>query len=296
MMKHTGRGFTLVELPAVSKRGFTLVELLVVIGIIALLIGILLPSLAKAREAANRLHCSSNLRQIGTAMLLYANENRQQWPRTNMSIPSNAATDPTLNFYTGQSDTNPFTDATGVKENDVTAALFVLIRTQDIGTEVFTCRSDNTEKMQITGPTGDLGNFDSERNLSFSIANPYPKGDATANGYRWNANQNPEFALAADMNPNADAGSITSGSTMSDQRTLSSNNHDQDGQNVLYGDGHVEFQTTVWCGIERDNIFDADNHASGKTDGSGHRLSGNGDHPQHQDDSVLLPHDGHKKS
>jgi prepilin-type N-terminal cleavage/methylation domain-containing protein/prepilin-type processing-associated H-X9-DG protein len=64
-----------------ATKAFTLVELLVVIGIIAVLIAVLLPALSKAREQAKNVQCAARLRNLGEAILMYANENRGRLPQ-----------------------------------------------------------------------------------------------------------------------------------------------------------------------------------------------------------------------
>jgi len=114
------------------SRGFTLVELLVVIGVIAVLIGLLLPSLSKARKSSERTRCLSNLHQIAVAYQLYLQENKQRVMRIN-PIPTEPSLLPfkapslveVLNPYLGNTPTPPLTP-TGVP----------------VGNGVFQCPSD----------------------------------------------------------------------------------------------------------------------------------------------------------
>jgi len=224
-------------------RAYTLVELLVVIGIIAVLVGILLPVLNRARENGRRVGCASNMRQLAAAFQMYANENRQRFPFAAVGSHSD---DPADWIYWQEG------------RNLADSAIARYLGGGDGISRVFRCPSDDTDSRARIDP--DTGAYRYSYAMNQSVAS-YPintrpmaalpgtmklillidEDAQTADDGAWNGwmgwTYGYTFELSARHDPTAKPRPNPYDQTV-DSRT------DQEGRgNVAFGDGHVEQMT-----------------------------------------------------
>jgi len=155
------------------RKAFTLIELLVVIAIIGVLIGLLLPAVQKVREAANRMSCSNNLKQLGLALHNYHS--------TNNILPAG---------YVGPPDSTAAVDGSGglggQPGNGSAFGLLVQLLPYIEQDNIYKQISGNYVDMAGAGRMDDPANLN--KNMNYWFNNPYPSGlsdpGASANLYR----------------------------------------------------------------------------------------------------------------
>jgi prepilin-type processing-associated H-X9-DG protein len=265
------------RLRAEARPAFTVVELLVSIGILVLLISIFIPYLARSREMDRRVRCTRNLANFAILFREYAirEENVTGVPLLPSVIYDDKNHSNSYTAFTGPDDPNPFRPGSAVAPNDVTASLFLLMRYgyishgREIGLSMYVCPSSDdipdtlTNALRATVTADQRSNFRSPSNLSYGYCSPF----SSASGFKMNTDWlRPTFAVLADKSPGVGpAGDVTAPAYQApplEMRNANSRNHGQAGQNVLYGDGHVSFQRTIYCGyyddsLAPDNIYTA---------------------------------------
>jgi type II secretory pathway pseudopilin PulG len=244
---------------------FTLIELMIVIGILALLIGILLPSLSAAREAARRAKCGHNLKSVGLSLATYANNHNNLLP----NVPFVAGND--WSNIGQQADVDATVTPNANRDN--LRALFLLVKQDKAAPELFLCPSTDDTAMNAEEVDE---NYDwlSRDNISFSFQNLRGGGLSTNSS-------SATMPIMADRNPLLKVDqSVTSYSAMVPNDSIQpewmreqgvaesacSPNHGGSGQMVLRLGGHVNFEGTPAAGLVindiKDNIYTLHNGAT----------------------------------
>ncbi len=185
------------------SKGFTLIELLVVVAIIALLIAILLPSLARAREAAKRVICGQNLKGITGACKTYAFDNEDRWPIAASYSQAEPTNDNFLKFLGGgplprDTESRDLPGTPGERMDPTTRSMWLLVRGGQLDTKIFNCPSASDDTVD---PTSDILRFYTFKGYGY-ISYGYQMTHCLAvNSAKPRENVDPRMVLLADKNP-----------------------------------------------------------------------------------------------
>jgi prepilin-type N-terminal cleavage/methylation domain-containing protein len=248
------------------KKGFTLVELLVVIAIIALLMGILMPALARVRQIAFRMVCGTNLSGIGKAMLIYANDYEDELPVSGNSETTWGAEN------TVKWDAMTAYGANGAYTNNkatITSCFYLLVKYAEVTPGSFVCKGD-TNVSEFESPERDLitlWDFGARASEHCSYSYHQPFDTSTPNTYALTTSSEPGLAVAADPNPwiKDDTKEFDLFDPEGGRDAVKEGNsytHQDEGQNVLFLDSHVNFENTSACAINEDNVYTVQTNAT----------------------------------
>ena len=245
-----------------KRAGFTLIELLVVVSIIALLISILLPSLGKAKELANRAYCAANLRGLTQSMVTYQ-QDYNSYPATNPPTSANSYTGVPKDAAATPEGTGQLDPSLGMlpaaTPGSPTACLWILNLRNQAPPKMFLCKSDRnvitpSQTLDQTSAKYYL-NFQGPTTISYSISYPWTSGGTLTSTWH-GSDMSSNTPLMSDIGPLEEANvKQPDGPKGTSAKLLNTASHEDAGQNVSYGDGHVDWCKTPYCGANNDNIF-----------------------------------------
>jgi len=271
-----------------NRNGLAPADLAAAIAVTVLLAGVLVPGLSRSRATAIRLACEANLTGLGQAMTVYTNENDARFPRAGGPGATWSPDGIILDWIGGRSGTedrafgitrDPYTgEVVDPGEATITSSFYLLVKYSMVTPKQVVCKGDaGAQEFKISyslyarrieydmsrawdfgegerlGRTGPQLPYPGEH-VSYSYHMPYSL-PYYMESFVITAEHPAASPVCADRNPYLDTNAAALPTDPDEIRSYNCASHLSTGQNVLYKDGHVKFETSPIVGIRGDNIY-----------------------------------------